>query len=201
MAVVPDARRKPMATLAETINTALRAVGTATERQLRDLVAEFDGINLSGEERLGAVATSIAALAWTHHRRHKPVYLEAVKTWSLEVSAELQPGPPRLRGAADIQQVVEAAEALTQGVDGLIEMMHSGAVRTQHRLVTELAVVARLLGEYDANTIHLTLHCIAAAIEEPGFEPGEVVMVPLREAALPLRRDAALESLAPRGCA
>lgn len=190
-----------MATLAETINSALQAVGSATESRLRDVVAEFDCINLSGEERLDAVATAIAALAWTHHRKHRRVYLEAVKTWALEIASELQPGPLRLRAPADTRKVAEAADVLIGGVDGLIEMMSAGAVRTQDRLVTELALVARLLGEYDANTIHLALGTVEAAHLDDRFAPGEAVVVPLREAARPIRRDAALETLAPRGCA
>jgi hypothetical protein len=190
-----------MATLAETINNALVAVGAATESRLRDVIAEFDNINLSGEERLDAIATAIAAVAWTHHRRHKPVYLEAVKAWALEIADELQPGPMRLRTPVDPHQVADAAEVLISGVDSLIEMMSAGVVRTQDRLVTELAVVARLLGEHDANTIHQALLAIAAALEEGDYDPSDVVAVPLRQAAMPVTREAALESLAPRGCA
>jgi hypothetical protein len=190
-----------MATLSETINSALQAVGTATESRLRDVIAEFDNMNISGEERLDAIATALAALAWTHHRRHKQVYLEAVKAWSLEIAGELQPYPLRLRGAPDLRQVAEAAEVLISGVDALIEMMSAGAVKTQDRLVTELAVVARLLGEHDANTIHLTLLTVAAMIDESGYDAGAVVTVPLRDLALPVARNAALEALAPRGCA
>jgi hypothetical protein len=190
-----------MATLAETINSALQAVGRATESRLRDVIAEFDNINLSGEERLDAIATAIAALAWTHHRKHRQAYLDAVRTWALEIAGELQPGPLRLRAAADPRHVAEAAEVLIAGVDGLIDMMNAGAVRTQDRLVTELAVVARLLGEHDANTIHLALRSIVDALDAAGFDTGEVIEVPLREAALPVARDAVLETLAPRGCA
>src|SRR5918999_938864 len=63
---VSDNGGKNMATLAETISTALRAVGSTTENRLRDVVADFDSMNLSGEERLSAVTTTIAALAATH---------------------------------------------------------------------------------------------------------------------------------------
>jgi hypothetical protein len=190
-----------MATLSETINSALRAVGRATESRLREVIAEFDNMNLSGEERLDAIVTAIAALAWTHHRKHKRVYLDAVKTWALEIAAELQPGPLRLRAASDLRQVEEAAEVLIGGVDSLIEMMNAGAVRTQDRLVTELAVVARLLGEHDANTIHLALRTVSDALEQAGFDPGEPIAVPLRQSLLPLTRHVSLETLAPRGCA
>ena len=190
-----------MATLTETITSALQAVGRATASHLREVVAEFDDINLSGEERLAAIATALGALAWNHHRRHRHVYLDAVKTWALEIAGELQPDPLRLRAPADQHRIAESAEVLIAGVDALIEMMNAGAVRMQDRLVTELAIVARLLGEHDANTIHLVMRSVAEALDRHGFDPGEVIVVPLREAALPISRDAALETLAPRGCA
>ncbi|HEY0523930.1 MAG TPA: hypothetical protein VGD08_11100 [Stellaceae bacterium] len=190
-----------MSSLAETINIALQAVGPATEDRLRDVIADFNGMNLSGEERLAAMATAVAATAATHHRRHKEVYLDAVKTWSLEIAAELQPPPLRLRRPADTDAVGEAAELLAAGIDSLIEMMMQRSIRTQDRLVTELALVARLLGQHDANTIHQTLHAIASALASEVYMPGEIVMVPLRDAAKPLSRESVLESLAPRGCA
>src|SRR5215472_310668 len=136
-----------MSSLAETINTALRAVGPATEDRLRDIVADFDGLNLTDEERVAAVATAIAATACSHHQRHKAVYLDAVRTWSLEIAAEAKPGPLRLRFAADIERIAEAADILTCGIDSLIELMTAMETRTQDRLVTELALVSRLLGQ------------------------------------------------------
>jgi hypothetical protein len=197
----PDGGLVAMSSLAETINNALLAAGPATEDRLRDVIADFDGMNLSAEERLAAVSTSVASVAWTHHRKHRHVYLDAVKTWALEIAAELQPPPLRLRAPADPHHVGEAAEVLIGGVDGLIDMMNATAVRTQDRLVTELAVVARLLGTYDANTIHLALRVVGDALGQPGFDPSEPISVPLRQSALPIARDAALEHLAPRGCA
>ena len=190
-----------MATLTETISSALRAVGPTTESRLRDVMADFDAMNLSGEERLSAVTTTIAALAATHHRRHRGVYLDAVKAWAREIAGELRPEPLRLRGPTEPAQVEEAAELLTSGVESLIETMNGDSVRTQDRLVTELAVVTRLLGEHDANTIHQALLSIGAALDRKNFQAGETVTVPLRESLRPLSRDARLELLAPRGCA
>jgi hypothetical protein len=190
-----------MSSLAETINNALLAVGPATEDRLRDVINDFDGMNLSGEERLAAIATSIASIAWSHHRKHKHVYLDAVKTWSLEIAAELQPPPLRLRRPIDATQVEEGAEILISGIDQLIELMSDHAVRTQDRLVTELAVVSRLLGQNDANTIHMTLREVTRHLDERGYHAGELVLLPLREAILPLGRDAALATLAARGSA
>jgi len=75
-----------MSSLVETINSALAAVGPATETRMRDLLSEFGELNLGDEDRLAALATVIAAAAATHHRRHKAIYLEAVRTWALEIA-------------------------------------------------------------------------------------------------------------------
>jgi len=190
-----------MSSLAETISTALAAVGPATESQLRDILAEFGELNLGDEDRLSALATVIATAAATHHVRHKSVYLEAVKTWSLEIADQLEPAPPRLVGFAGTGPVEEGAEILISGIDALIDGMNQAGVRIQDRLVTELAVVARLLGQHDANTIHFTLMTVASCLADPDYRPGEVVFVPLRETVMPLSREVRLEVLQPRGVA
>jgi hypothetical protein len=190
-----------MSSLAETINSALRAIGPATEDRLRDIIADFDGLNLTDEERLAAVATTIAATACTHHQRHRSVYLDAVRTWSLEIAAELKPAPLRLRFTPDIERISDAADILTTGIDSLIELMTAMGTRTQDRLVTELALVSRILGQVDASTIHMTLSAVERAFAAKTFRAGAVVMVPLREATRLINREANLELLQPRGCA
>lgn len=190
-----------MSSLVETINSALAAVGPATESRLRDLLAEFGELNLGDEDRLSALATVIATTASTHHLRHKAVYLEAVKTWSLEIAGELEPAPLRLAGIPPNGPVEEGAEILIGGLDSLIESMTQAGVRIQDRLITELAVVARLLGQHDANTIHFTLMTVSGALADPEYRSGEVVMVPLRETIQPLSREVRLEVLTPRGFA
>lgn len=190
-----------MSSLAETINTALAAVGPATETRLRELLTEFGELNLSEEARLAVLATVIAAAASTHHRRHKSVYLEAVKTWALEIAGTLEPAPLRLVGIPDVGPAEEGAEILITGLDALIDSMNQAGVQVQDRLVAELAVVARLLGQHDANTIHLTLMTVGSALADPDYQPGELIRVPLREAVQPLSRDVRLEALTPRGFA
>ncbi len=190
-----------MGSLVETISAALAAVGPATEARLRELLAEFDELNLGDEERLSALATTIAAAAATHHRRHAPVYLEAVKSWALEIAGALEPAPPRLAGVPVGGPVEEGAELLIAGLDQLIDAMTQTEVGVQDRLVTELAVVARLLGQYDANAIHMTLMTVGSSLADPLYRPGELVQVPLRETTQPLSRDARLEGLVPRGVA
>ena len=190
-----------MSSLAETISNALLAVGPATEDSLRNVLDEFDGMNLSTEERLSSVATAVAAAAFTHHARHKRIYLDAVRTWSLEIAAELQPGPVRFRRQPEDEQIEEAAEILIAGLDQLIEIMSTEGVKTQDRLVTELAVVARVLGQVDPNAIHLALRQVEVALADPLFRPGALVRVPLREMGRPVARDAALGAIHAYGCA
>lgn len=190
-----------MSSLIETINSALAAVGPATEGRLRDLLAEFGELNLGDEDRLAALATVIAAAAATHHCRHKAIYLEAVRTWALEIAEALQPAPLRLSGPGLGGPIEEGAELLITGLGALIDAMTEDGVRVQDRLVTELAVVARLLGQHDANTIHVTLMAVSDNLADPGYRPGEVILVPLRETAQPLTRDSRLEALTPRGVA
>jgi hypothetical protein len=189
-----------MNSLAETIDNALQAAGSVTENKLRDIVADFDGLNLIEEERLAAIATMVAATACARHTRHKAIYLEAVRTWSLETAATLQPPPPRQRFAVELERVAEGAEILIAGTEALVALMMAQGIRTQDRLVTELAIVSRLLGRSDANTIHLALGAVERAVKMPGFQRGALVLVPPRDTTLVLRT-ADLALLDPRGCA
>jgi hypothetical protein len=190
-----------MHSLAETIKRALTAAGPATADRVRGLIAEFECVSLSDEERLTAIASAIAAIACTQHRRHKPVYLDAVKTWSLEIAAEQHPAPLRLRQRVEVERVEDAADLLTTGVDTLVESMATLPIRTQDRVVTELSIMARLLGQYDAYTVRLALTAVEAAVLAEDFVPGDIVAIPVRDAVLPLGREADLENLAPRGFA
>lgn len=190
-----------MSSLIETINSALAAVGPATEGRMRELMAEFGELNLGDEDRLAALATVIAAAAATHHHRHRTIYLEAVRSWALEIAEALEPAPLRLSGVALAGPIEEGAEILIAGLESLIDSMTEAGVRVQDRLVTELAVVARLLGEHDANTIHITLMTVSDSLADPRYQPGAVIRLPLREAVQPLSRDVRLEALTPRGVA
>src|SRR6185312_12287936 len=90
-----------MSTLAQTISRALQSVGPAAEDRMRDILAEFDNLNLSGEERLAAVATTIAATAFTLPRPLRPTYPEPARPGSSEFPASPNPPPLRRRWRAD----------------------------------------------------------------------------------------------------
>ncbi|HXP29659.1 MAG TPA: hypothetical protein VN832_01125 [Stellaceae bacterium] len=190
-----------MSTLSETISSALAAAGSAAESRLHDIIAELDGLNLSDDDRLTALASAVAAAAVIYHSGHKAVFLDAVKSWSLEISVGRAGTARRPSGASAKGSSAEGAEILVSGLDALLETLHHVGVRVQDRLVTELALFARLFGCYDAKTIHLALMAAGTALSEASYRPGQMVEVPLEAVALPLGRDACLATVAPRGLA
>src|SRR5215469_11924965 len=109
-----------MSSLAETIDTALAAVGRETEDQLRDVSADFEALKLADEERVSALATAIATIAVQYHKRHVSAYLEAVRTWSIEIAELLQPPRTELRYIPDTATIEAAAERLAPLVAGAL---------------------------------------------------------------------------------
>jgi len=188
-----------MTSLAETIDTSLAAVGPETEGRLRDVVAGFEALALADEERLSALATAVAAIAKGHHGRHVSVYLEAVRTWSLEISDMLQPAPTELRFIPESGVIEQAARTLYGGLDTVIERMRREGVEVRDRLVTELAVVARFLGQHDQQTIAIAMIAVARAVADPAYRRGAVVRVPLREVAATPSLMPDIASMEPQG--
>ncbi|HLJ64807.1 MAG TPA: hypothetical protein VKT70_11915 [Stellaceae bacterium] len=190
-----------MSTLGDTINATLRTIGPGSMHHLRAVMAEFGGLSFTDEGRLSVLAATIAAAASTHHARHRVIYLEAVKTWSLEVASELMPAPLRVHEEGITGPIEDGADILISGLNGLIDRLVGEGVAVQDRLVTELAFIARLLGQHDANAIHCTLRHVHRALACPDYRPGDAVRVPLREQIHPLTREARLEAVEPRGVA
>ncbi len=188
-----------MASLAETIDTALAAVGRETEDQLRDLSAEFEALKLADEERVSALATAIAAIAVRYHKRHIAAYLDAVRTWALEIAEMLQPPPTELRYIPDTSTIEAAARRLCEGLDGVVERMRAGGVDVRDRLITELALVTRCLGQHDSNTITIAVMAVSRAVSDPQYCRGAVVRVPLRQVAAGTEHG--LATMEPRGTA
>lgn len=190
-----------MSTLAETINESMTRLGTATQDRLRDIFAELGSLNLGEEDRLSVLATALATVATIHHGRHKPIYLEAVRTWALEISVELAPPPVRLTRLGGTSPVEEGADIIVSGLDALLDGLSQGSVGLQDRLVLELSLFAQLLGRHDANAVHLTLRAVAEALGDEDYRAGRAVRVPLEQMVVPLTRDACLASILPRGVA
>ena len=190
-----------MNSLVDTISDAVARLGPQTGGQINEIIAELAGLALDTEDQLSVLATSLAAMATRHHGRHKPVYLEAVRIWSLEISVALAPPPARAAIMGDGGPVEDGADILIGGLDGLIETMLQEGVGMQDRLVIELALLARLLGQHDANAIHLTLATVSEALAGPDYCAGQTVRVPLGTMGRPLSRDACLAAVAARGVA
>jgi len=188
-----------MTSLAETIDTALAAVGRETEDRLRDLSAEFEALKLADEERVSALATAIAAIAVQYHKRHVSAYLDAVRTWALEIAEMLQPAPTELRYIPDSFTIQAAARRLCEGLDGVVERMRAGGVDVRDRLITELALVTRFLGQHDSNTITIAVMAVSRAVSDPQYRPGVVVRVPLRQ--VEPGTEHGLATMEPRGTA
>jgi len=190
-----------MTSLAETIDTALAAVGRETEDQLRDVSGDFEALALADEERVSALATAIAAIADQYHKRHVPAYLEAVRTWSLEIAEILQPSPTELRYIPDTPTIEAAARRLCAGLDGVIDRMRKEGVEVRDRLITELAAVTRFLGQHDPNTITIAVMAVNRALRDPQYRRGAVVRVSLREVAASPGIEPGLATMETRGTA
>jgi len=176
-------------------------LGPATQDRVGVIVAELVALNLGEEDRLAVLATAVAAVASTHHARHKQVYLEAVRTWALEISASVASPPVGFAATADDGMVEEGAEIVVRGLAGLLDTVARGSAWLQDRLVLELALFAQLLGRYDANAVHQILRAVSDALGGEDYRPGRAVRVPLADMAMPLSRDVCLATVAPRGVA
>jgi hypothetical protein len=190
-----------MTSLAETIDTALAAVGRETEDRLRDVSGEFEALKLADEERVSALATAIAAIAVQYHKRHVSAYLDAVRTWSLEMAEMLQPAPTELRYIPDTSTIAAAAGRLCAGLDAVIDRMRAGGVDVRDRLIAELALVTRFLGQHDPHTITIAVMAVSRALSDPEYQRGAVVRVPLRQVAGAAPGDSGLATMEPRGTA
>ena len=181
------------------LSETLAAVGPELEARMAALIGDFADLPLGEEDRLSALAGTIAAVAATRYAEHGGIFIAALRGWALEISLALAPEPPQLVPDAEAVPIAEAQGLLQRGIDRILRSMHAARMTRHHRLVTELAIMARLLGDFDAPSIHLALTAAARAGEDPAWGPGSAVPVSLCESALPLRRDVSLAAIAPRG--
>ena len=180
---------------------ALSAIGPETEARMGDLIKDFVALPLSDEDRLTALAGAVATVAATRYPHHRPVFIAALRCWALEISIALSPAPSRCGFEHRRGPVEEAQDGLLSGLDAILRAMNDNGLAKHHRLVTELAVMAQLLGRYDAHSIHLVLTAASLACEDPRWRSGYMVPVLLADGTQLLTRDACLEWLAPRGTA
>ncbi len=190
-----------MTNLPDILSEALSRIEPHTEARMETLIAEFSRVPLSGEDRLSALAGTIATVAHIRYVRHRSVFIEALRGWALEITNLLGPRPSLL-GPDGMSGNIHAAQSLLMaGIDGLLRSMVAAGTHAQHRLVAELALLVRLLGRHDAATIHLVITAVKRALADPEWQCGDRVTVLLREQTEQLTPTAALERLAPRGTA
>jgi len=111
----------------------------------------------------------------------------------------LQPAPTELRFIPESGVIEQAARTLYGGLDTVIERMRREGVEVRDRLVTELAVVARFLGQHDQQTIAIAMIAVARAVADPAYRRGAVVRVPLREVAATPSLMPDIASMEPQG--
>jgi hypothetical protein len=190
-----------MINLPDVLTQVLAAIGPETETRMGELIHEFGSIPLSEEDRLSALAGTIATIAVTRYCKHRTTFIAALCGWSLELSNALMPPPLPVGRFRPAGPVNEAQDALLSGIDAILHLMTDAGTDPHHCLVAELAVIARLLGRYDASSIHLVLTAVTHAIEDEAWLPGCVVPVCLLDATTPLSRDINIAMVAPRGTA
>lgn len=190
-----------MTDLPPLLTEALVAIGPETEARIDDLIADFLALSLSEDRRLSALAAVVATIATTRYLQHRDVFIAALRSWALEISISLAPLPPRLPVERCTGPIDEAQDVLLGGIDAILRAMMAAGSEKHHRLVTELAVMARLLGGYDATRVHLVVTAASRACNDPDWRSGDRIPVSLYDGARPLTRDAAIATVAPRGTA
>jgi hypothetical protein len=190
-----------MSNLPDILTEALARIEPQTEARMSTLIAEFGAVPMPSEDRLSALAGVIAAIAHARYIRHRGVFLEALRGWSLEIAGTVDLSSLLPDSDGEWGRIRDAQEVLIGGIDLLLRAMVDSGTSAQHRLVAELAVLARLLGRHAPATIHLVITTVGRALADPTWRAGERVRVAMREQTEFLTRDAALERIAPRGTA
>jgi hypothetical protein len=190
-----------MSDLPPLLTDALAAIGPETEARMDNLIDDFAALPLSEEDRLSALAGAVATIATTRYLRHRPIFIAALRSWALEIAIGLAPSRPCVGDERRGGRVQEAQDGLLGGIDTILRSMVANGSAKHHRLVTELAVMARLLGRCDAPRVHLVLTAASRACEDPIWRSGGAVPVSLGDSLLPLTRHASIAAIAPRGTA
>jgi len=167
--------------IVQTINQTLRNIGTGPGRVLMETIDAFEGLALTDQERLSALASSIANSALTYHSTRIRAYLDAIQASAMAIALEILPPPPAVGAFPAVGLIAEGADLLSGGLQHLIEALHSASIGAEDRAITEIALYARLLGRHDANTVQAVLRGIDDALTHPDFAEGDLVAISLAD--------------------
>jgi hypothetical protein len=169
--------------LVETINQTLRNIGAGPGRVLLDTIESFEEMRLTDQERISALASSIANSALAYHSTRVAGYLDAIGVSAMAIALEILPPPPSIGPFPAVGQIAEGADLLSGGLHHLIDALYSEAIGIEDRVIAEIALYARLLGRHDPNTVQTVLRGIGDALQHPDFVEGDLVAVALGDPA------------------
>jgi hypothetical protein len=163
--------------LVETINQTLRNIGMGPGRILLETIESFEELTLTDQERISALASSIAGSALAYHSNRIDSYLDAIRVSAMAIALEILPPPPSIGAFPTLGHIAEGADLLSGGLHELIDVLYSEAVGTEDRVIAEIALYARLLGRHDPNTVQAVLVGVDDALQHPDFVEGDLVAV------------------------
>ncbi|HEV2675580.1 MAG TPA: hypothetical protein VGV37_13635 [Aliidongia sp.] len=168
-----------MRALVETINQTLRNIGLGPGRVLLETIESFEELSLSDQERVSALASSIANSALAYHRTRIAGYLDAIRGSAMTIALEILPPPPVADSCPLLGNIAEGADLLSSGLNQLIDALCLASICMEDRIIAEIALYARLLGRHDPNTVQIVLRGIDEALSHPDFATGDLVAVAL----------------------
>ncbi|GGF25872.1 hypothetical protein GCM10011611_34900 [Aliidongia dinghuensis] len=178
-----------MRAVVEAINQTLRNIGSEPGRVLLDTIESFESMALTDEERISALASSIANSAVAYHGTRIDGYLTALRVSSMAIALELLPPPPSAGATPALGHIAEGADILSCGLHHLLDALYSASIGVEDRIVAEIALYARLLGRHDPNTVQMVLQGVDDAVNHPDFAEGDLVAVTITD---PFRLDLTL---------
>jgi hypothetical protein len=144
-----------------------------------DIAAIHDDLashGLTGIERLSAIAGTIASITAKRHAAEAETFLRCLQDLTRPTSGFAQIAPRR-DPATRRDHVVIAAQRLDSGFDRLARNLAEAAVASDQAAAVEIVLLARLLAAHRPNLIRSALLAVDRAIAEPGFQPGDIVVI------------------------
>lgn len=176
-------------------------IGADMQNRIEDLIAEFDVLRISEDDRLSALAGTIATIASSRYAGHGAIFIGALRDWALEIALQRPPFRLPPDGRLHPYRVKRAQTLLLDGIAAILRRLLALKAPGRSRILAELELMARLLGRYDAASIHLVVTVAGACCDRADMLVGDSAFVVQRDAVRPLSRSVDLAVLAPRGTA